>query len=112
MRNESIMVVFGGTGDLTYRKLLPAIENLYLENKLPERFCVIAVGRKPFKTETYRAEIERRIGRPYKFANRVSYYQLSFDDPLGYQGLNEYLVDVDEIYGTKGNSFVLFCHSS
>ena len=108
MTNESIMVIFGGTGDLTYRKLLPAIENLYLENKLSERFCVVAVGRKPFKTESYRIEIEKRIGRPYKFANRVSYYQLSFDDPKGYEGLNDYLRHVDETCGTKGNRLFYF----
>ncbi|MGE4342417.1 MAG: glucose-6-phosphate dehydrogenase [Bacilli bacterium] len=53
-RNKHILVViFGATGDLTARKLLPALTNLYSEDFLPENSRVIALGRRDFTTSSY-----------------------------------------------------------
>ena len=41
----TVIVIFGATGDLTWRKLIPAIYNLYLDNCTPENFSVIGVAR-------------------------------------------------------------------
>ena len=43
---SSIMVIFGGTGDLTRRKLMPALYNLVYDDLLPEHFAIVSVGRR------------------------------------------------------------------
>ncbi|PKK96364.1 MAG: hypothetical protein CVV58_06720, partial [Tenericutes bacterium HGW-Tenericutes-3] len=47
---DLIIVIFGATGDLTSRKLLPAIARLYKNNELPKETMVVALGRKPIST--------------------------------------------------------------
>ncbi|MDZ4132146.1 MAG: glucose-6-phosphate dehydrogenase, partial [Dethiobacteria bacterium] len=51
------MVVFGGTGDLTHRKLVPALYNLHLTGQLPEDFSLVGVGRTLKENAKYRAEL-------------------------------------------------------
>ena len=55
------LVIFGATGDLAKRKLLPALYNLAHEGALPERFQLIGVSRKDKAHEEYRAECEQAI---------------------------------------------------
>ncbi|MES2430022.1 MAG: glucose-6-phosphate dehydrogenase [Bacteroidota bacterium] len=61
MRNKKVastsIVVFGGTGDLTKRKLIPAFYNLYLSTNMPENFRIILVGRTEDKDETFKKEL-------------------------------------------------------
>ncbi|NTV90533.1 MAG: glucose-6-phosphate dehydrogenase, partial [Clostridiales bacterium] len=54
---SSVMVIFGGTGDLTHRKLIPALYNLVVDKLLPEHFAVVSVGRKEKTHEQYRDEV-------------------------------------------------------
>src|SRR5919202_1787507 len=49
-----VMVIFGGTGDLTKRKLIPALYNLAATNLLSKRFAVVGLGRTPWTTEEFR----------------------------------------------------------
>ena len=51
-----VMVIFGATGDLTHRKLLPALYNLALEHPLPPQFAIVGVARRPFTNEQFRAQ--------------------------------------------------------
>src|ERR1041384_426324 len=54
----TILFIFGGSGDLTNRKLIPALYNLYLENYLPEKFIIIGVGRTTFSSDDeYRGKL-------------------------------------------------------
>src|SRR5688572_32815975 len=66
--HPTTMVIFGGTGDLAHRKLLPAIYNLAHEGALPERFNLIAVSRSEMANEVYRKaardSIEEHSRRP------------------------------------------------
>ena len=55
------VVIFGATGDLTKRKLLPALYNLALENPLPAGFSVVAVARRPFTNEQWRQYVKDAI---------------------------------------------------
>ena len=61
------LVIFGATGDLAHRKLLPAIYNLAHEGQLPERFEVIGVGRRTHEDEDFRdtvTELDRALLPP------------------------------------------------
>ncbi|MES1225002.1 MAG: glucose-6-phosphate dehydrogenase, partial [Bacteroidota bacterium] len=54
----TIIFIFGGSGDLTNRKLIPALYNLYLDKYLPEKFVVVGVGRTSFASDDeYRAKL-------------------------------------------------------
>src|SRR5947209_12977584 len=56
-------VIFGGSGDLAHRKLLPALYNLYLDGLLPARFAAVGVGRKEMTDEGYRASAKDGVTR-------------------------------------------------
>lgn len=63
----TIIVIFGATGDLTWRKLVPAFYNLYLDNRLPEKFAIIGVGHR----ELPDAEFKKKMhGGVDKFSRR------------------------------------------
>src|SRR5258705_13834580 len=89
------LVIFGGTGDLTKRLLLPAIVNLARAKLLPEKFAVLAVGRRDYSSETFRAELTasvRKIGSidtkspAWRWlAGRIDYLRADFDDPAPFR---------------------------
>ncbi len=109
-----VMVIFGATGDLTHRKLLPALYNLALEHPLPPQFTVVGVARRPFSNEEFRQQALDSINqfsrrRPVNqavwetFSRGLYYHQSQFDDPGGYAGLSELLMRLDLERGTGGN---------
>ena len=53
MKNRNAITLFGGTGDLTYRKLLPALYNLDVLGQLDEEFKIIVIGRRPYTHVQY-----------------------------------------------------------
>ena len=56
--NKLTLTIFGGTGDLTYRKLLPAMYNLYIKNQLPKEFLITPIGRRDYTDTDYQGVIE------------------------------------------------------
>ncbi|NLK07950.1 MAG: glucose-6-phosphate dehydrogenase [Firmicutes bacterium] len=108
-----ILVIFGATGDLTQRKLYPALVNLARQELLPKPFVTVAVGRREKTDEEVRAEAKTAAGlakhpsakdrHTASFINNLHYFRMDFDKPFGYQKLRTYLNGLDEIYGTKGN---------
>jgi glucose-6-phosphate 1-dehydrogenase len=60
-RNPTIIFIFGGSGDLTYRKLAPALYNLFIDKYLPEKFMIIAVGRTAFTEKSFLEYIRKGI---------------------------------------------------
>jgi glucose-6-phosphate 1-dehydrogenase len=108
------MVIFGATGDLTHRKLLPALYNLALEHPLPAGFSVVGFARRPYSDDEFRQQALDSINeysrqRPVNpqvwdsFASGIHYLQSSFNDPAGYERLNTMLNMLDQERGTAGN---------
>jgi glucose-6-phosphate 1-dehydrogenase len=108
------VVIFGASGDLTNRKLVPALYNLTLAGLLPAEFAVIGVARHPMSDEQLREKL--RAGaekysrtaplRPLiweNFAANLSYVSGSYDDPSTYRQLRDRLAEVDRRSGTAGN---------
>lgn len=52
--DNQMLVIFGASGDLTYRKLVPALFDLYRQGALPDNFAVLGVARSQFSDETFR----------------------------------------------------------
>ncbi len=86
-----VVSIFGATGDLTKRKLVPALYNLFLDNELPSNFLIIGVGRRG-DLDSFRAEMTENLakfsrrGKPEqaswdKFAARLSYITGGFEAP-------------------------------
>ena len=61
--SKFVMTIFGASGDLTKRKLMPALYTLYKEKRLPESFAVLGVGRTEYQDDTYRAYISSELER-------------------------------------------------
>jgi glucose-6-phosphate 1-dehydrogenase len=107
-----IVVIFGASGDLTKRKLLPALYHLDQAGNLPESFAVIGVARRPLEG-TFAADMKEGIvagggvdasdEKLDPFVNRIRYYAMNFDDPSGYVGLKAELEKLDTEFGTHGN---------
>jgi glucose-6-phosphate 1-dehydrogenase len=87
-----VMVIFGATGDLTHRKLLPALYNLALEQPLPAGFSVVGFARRPYSDEEFRQQALDSINaysrqKPVNlqvwesFASGIRYLQSDFHDP-------------------------------
>ncbi len=109
-----VMVIFGATGDLTHRKLLPALYNLALEHPLPAGFSVVGFARRPYNDDIFREQALDAINqfsrqKPVNpqvwesFASGIRYLQSDFNDPAGYEKLNILLNKLDQERGTGGN---------
>jgi len=107
-----IVVIFGASGDLTKRKLLPALYHLEQAGNLPENFAVVGVARRPLE-QSFAPDMKEGIEsgggvdtsdpKLEQFVDRISYYAMNFDDDSGYGGLKEMLKHLDQQYGTQGN---------
>jgi len=107
-----VVVIFGASGDLTKRKLLPALYHLEQAGNLPENFAVVGVARRPLE-ESFAPDMKEGIEsgggvdasdpKLDEFVGRISYYAMNFDDSSGYGGLKETLKQLDSKFGTMGN---------
>jgi glucose-6-phosphate 1-dehydrogenase len=108
-----VIVIFGATGDLTHRKILPALYNLRRAGLLPPESSVLAFARRPYSDEQYRVEMQEAVGRfsrvPLEpaiwedFAASLFYQKGDFGDVASYRALGERLEQIDEARGTRGN---------
>lgn len=98
--NSHIVAIFGGTGDLTYRKLLPAFYNLAQTDKLPEDFHIVVIGRQSLDTQQYHALLRPWLKEHARlkvmdthvetFVQHISYFEMTFTQDEGYPLLKEY----------------------
>lgn len=114
------LALFGGSGDLAMRKLLPAMYALCRDNRLPASGRLICIGRHPWNTEQFIAEIEKETRPPQqswtKFCTRISYVSFDATDPASYLPLIEALrtdVSVTRIFylATPPSMFSLICQN-
>src|SRR3954454_1843466 len=107
------VTIFGATGDLARRKLLPALYNLAHEGALPERFALIGVSRGEKADEEFREEARQAISEFSRrtpddavldaLLGRMRYIGFSFDEADGYTKLGEALAAIDEEAGQPLN---------
>jgi glucose-6-phosphate 1-dehydrogenase len=110
-----VMVIFGATGDLTKRKLVPALCNLAQDNLLSKQFAVIGFAGNDFTTESFRKmlneEIPKYVGNPIDpkiwswFIERVYYVKGDFEDAQAYKRLEQQIADADRQHNAQGNKF-------
>ena len=111
--HPTTLVIFGGTGDLANRKLLPGVYNLAHEGALPERFNLIAVSRSDIPHDDYRQMAREAIAKHSrrkpdeqvlsKLLERVRYVPGTFDDDSTYERLDTELREFDDEAGIPFN---------
>jgi glucose-6-phosphate 1-dehydrogenase len=110
-----VMVIFGASGDLTKRKLLPALLNLAQENNLSKQFAIIGFAGNDFTTETFRKSLTEEMPQfapdPIDLkmwdwlAERIYYVKGDFGDLEAYKRLQQQIAEVDKTHSTCGNKF-------
>ena len=108
-----VFVIFGATGDLTKRLLMPALYNLLANKLLPDEFAIVGVSNVEMSSEAFRKQLGDEIGQfattkvspeLWKwFDQRLSYMAGDFKDPATYQKLKSALAAIDKQHRTPGN---------
>jgi glucose-6-phosphate 1-dehydrogenase len=109
------MVIFGASGDLTKRKLIPALYNLAKDNLLSREFALIGFARAEMTTEQFREKCSQEIEQFatgqidqdlwHWFVRRMYYISGDIADASAFQKLKAVLADADKEHGTRGNYF-------
>ncbi len=105
-----VVVIFGASGDLTHRKLLPSLYSLTCEGLLPEHFSVVGVARSSLDDDSFRAKVKKgikafsrlkpdRCGKWDDFSQRLFFLQGDYDNPQTYEALSKRLAEIDEKMG-------------
>src|SRR4030095_4080723 len=107
------IVIFGATGDLTHRKLIPALYNLAADGDLPPAVAIVGFARREKTDDQFRNELEtatRKFSRQAvrdeiwkTFGESILYHQSEFEHEAGYKALANRLDKIDKEFGTRGN---------
>ena len=110
-----VMVIFGASGDLTKRKLIPALCNLALDNLLPKQFAIVGFATNDYTTESFRKmlgeEIPKFASTPVDvktwdwLSQQIYYVRGDFQNVEAYKRLKQQIEQADEIHNTLGNRF-------
>ena len=109
------VVIFGATGDLTHRKLMPALFSLDAEALLPPTLHIVGYARREHSDDSYREEIKSALqqfspdlwkkasGCWERFSRRILYHRDNFENVQGFTQLKKHLDEMDKKEGTGGN---------
>ena len=105
----TVIVIFGASGDLTSRKLVPALFNLSVDRLLPKRFFLIGYGRKTVSDDDFRSSLKESLSahsrRPIdetvweKIAPGVSFHSGSYDNPESFEQLKDKISEIEKEEG-------------
>src|SRR5690554_855697 len=94
-----LITIFGATGDLTHRKLIPALYQLHFQGFIPENFHILAIGRKNLTAKGYLEQLQKSVEKytSSRFSEeywdflkaRIEYVRLDFTDQGSYERLAE-----------------------
>ena len=105
------LVIFGASGDLTHRKLVPALFELFRQRRLPSEFAVLGCARRPWSDEEFRGKMaeamapevaEHRVAWE-QFAAGLFYEPVDLEDPASVVRLGQRLEGIDRLRATRGN---------
>jgi glucose-6-phosphate 1-dehydrogenase len=110
-KDPCIVVVFGATGDLTARKLFPALHRLFVSGSMPQNFCIVGAARSELSDEGFRAEMKKAATEHSDsgtekwddIAPRLFYRQIQYDELATFKKLSKELKKLDKEHGTEGN---------
>ncbi len=106
-----MLVIVGASGDLTARKIIPAVYNLYINGGLPDSFIVVGCARTSLTTESFRVKMKETLkqtrffdpNRWQNFSTLLHYHPIEYEDQASFDALARYLAQLDHEFGTGGN---------
>ena len=119
-----MLIIFGASGDLTSRKLIPAIYNLFKGGHISKNFCVLGVSRSNMTDEEFRTKailespfLQKENSKEdpqtmQAFAEQFHYQDLGSDYDHSYDLLANRIASLNEQHGTSGNYIFLPLHST
>jgi glucose-6-phosphate 1-dehydrogenase len=114
LKGSTIVYIFGGSGDLAHRKLIPALYNLFLDKYLPQKFTIIGVGRNAFTNNAYRAHLKKGVeqfsrrkeeikSRWKEFSNNIEYSKLDLEKESTYKSIDTKIKKTETDWKEKVN---------
>jgi glucose-6-phosphate 1-dehydrogenase len=112
---NQLLVIFGASGDLTKRKLIPALYALEIQNLLPEKFAIVGVSRSALTDENFRdsmnkglqkfsGEIDKSKKKVDAFLQKIFYESIDANDPSSYKKLSQKLSMLRKTLNINGNT--------
>ncbi|MFA5866184.1 MAG: glucose-6-phosphate dehydrogenase [Phycisphaerae bacterium] len=113
--DPSVMIIFGGAGDLAWRKLVPSLYSLFVDKRLPEHFAVIGVDLKTMTDEEYTQHLQEGVSRFSRraknmeeswkaFTAHLSYITANFTKPDAYDIIKPKLKELNKEWNTTANN--------
>ena len=103
--DPTVFVIFGGGGDLTLRKLIPALYSLFLDGRLGERFEVLGVGRKPLTDDSYRRQLREGVD---KYSTRGKIDEKAWTDFAAHISFSKADLSNSEAFGSIGKELLAY----
>jgi glucose-6-phosphate 1-dehydrogenase len=88
---NQILIIFGASGNLTMRKIMPSLRNLAMQNLLPERFAVIGVGRMVMSDQDFRNKMSAAL-KTSRMQSNTTFDETNFINSLYYQSIDTFVV--------------------
>jgi glucose-6-phosphate 1-dehydrogenase len=113
--SSTIFVILGGSGDLTYRKLVPALYNLYLDNWMPENYCITGIATSDYNHDTFKARLKEGVDKFSRsnndnsaekwnvFAEKLQYIAGDFTKDDLYKDLEKLISEKQSDWGNELN---------
>ncbi|MGM0539913.1 MAG: glucose-6-phosphate dehydrogenase [Thermodesulfobacteriota bacterium] len=111
VQDPAVIVIFGATGDLTWRKLFPSLFALYQNQLLPENVCIVGTARSRLSHDDFRKSMRRSVEpEPDReptgwdaLSQRLFYHPVSYDQEETFTSLKSFLDELDVTFATQGN---------
>src|SRR5690242_15832606 len=110
----SLIFIFGGSGDLNYRKLTPALYNLFIDNWMPEKFGIVGIGRSSYTDDKFREHLlegiqqfsrrkDEQNGSWKNFSQCITYLQMDAEQDTEYNKIAEIVKKKEQEFGEHPN---------
>jgi glucose-6-phosphate 1-dehydrogenase len=108
----TIFIIYGGSGDLCWRKIMPALFNLFLDGWMPDKFAIVGVGKTASPHDEYRAKLLEGVNQFSRsgkapddkwaiFSKQVFYESVDLNDYSTYNVFCRYINDYEKEWGAK-----------
>src|SRR2546423_625278 len=107
----SLLFIFGGSGDLNFRKLTPALFNLYIDDRIPDQFSIVGIARSDYTEETYRKHLlegiqqfsrrkDQKDGKWESFSKNICYLKMDVANAAVYSKITDFISIKEKEFGT------------